>query len=44
MWDRMEGVILGERRAKRAAIESRAAESVGQILHIRRIAVGLIKV
>lgn len=44
LWDRVEGDILGERLAKRAAIESRAAGSVAQILRIRRIAVSVIKV
>ncbi|CAM9720883.1 unnamed protein product, partial [Laminaria digitata] len=44
LWDRVEGNILGERRTRRAAIESRAALTVQQISHIRRIAVGLIKI
>lgn len=44
LWDKVEGNILGECRAKRAAVESRAAVSFRQILHIRKIAAGLIKV
>ena len=44
LWDRTEGNILGERRSKRAAVESRAAATIQQLSHIRRIAVGLIKV
>lgn len=44
LWDKIEGSILGERRSKRAAAESRAAATIQQLSHIRRIAVGLIKV
>lgn len=44
LWDKTEGMILGERRSKRAAVESRAAVTIQQLCHIRRIAVGLIKV
>lgn len=44
LWDKIEGSILGERRSKRAAAESRAAATIQQLAHIRRIAVGLIKV
>ncbi|CAM9875835.1 unnamed protein product, partial [Hapterophycus canaliculatus] len=43
LWDKTEGIILGERRSKRAAVESRAAVTIQQLSHIRRIAVGLIK-
>ncbi|CAM9538403.1 unnamed protein product [Ectocarpus sp. 12 AP-2014] len=44
LWDRTEGNILGERRSKRAAVESRAASTIQQLSHIRKIAVGLIKI